>query len=218
MVRLAVSMLLAVAFGGSAMADVGRFNPTQSAGLRNMQTFGPTTIPVGFYDYCLRYADRCARAPGGQIIELSQSAWQVIVGVNDRVNRAIEPVTDIDYYGVEEYWEYPTSKGDCEDYALLKRKILNEMGYPLGALLMTVGRDAQGGGHAVLTVVTDMGDFILDNMEKDVLHWADAEIYFLKRQSGTDLNAWVDLVDHESLLLSSNDAGSPYTAVLRRGD
>lgn len=68
------------------------------------------------------------------------------------------------------------------------------MGYPLGALLMTVGKDANGGGHAVLTVVTDRGDFVLDNVEQRVLLWKDAEIYFLKRQSQNDPNAWVSLV------------------------
>ena len=68
------------------------------------------------------------------------------------------------------------------------------MGYPLGALLMTVGKDTDGGGHAVLTVVTDLGDFVLDNVEQRVLLWKDVEIYFLKRQSQNDPNAWVSLV------------------------
>jgi predicted transglutaminase-like cysteine proteinase len=58
---------------------------------------------------------------------------------------------------------------------------------------MTVGRDADGGGHAVLTVVTDMGDFILDNQEPRVLLWRDAELTYLKRQSQEDPNDWVSL-------------------------
>ncbi len=77
---------------------------------------------------------------------------------------------------------------------LQKRKILNEMGYPLGSLLITVARDAQGGGHAVLTVVTDRGDYILDNVEQNVVLWKDAELYYLKRQSGSNPNRWVSLV------------------------
>ncbi len=45
--------------------------------------------------------------------------------------------------------------GDCEDYALLKRKMLMQAGWPREALLMTVVRDKKGEGHAVLTVKTD---------------------------------------------------------------
>ena len=74
--------------------------------------------------------------------------------------------------------------------------MLNESGLPLGSLLLTVGRDAEGGGHAVLTVVTDNGDFILDNQNKKVLLWQDAEISFLKRQSQGDPNLWVSLVSN----------------------
>ena len=59
---------------------------------------------------------------------------------------------------------------------------------------MTVGKDSKGGGHAVLTVVTDLGDFVLDNIEQKVLLWQDAEIYFLKRQSESNPNTWVSLV------------------------
>jgi predicted transglutaminase-like cysteine proteinase len=118
----------------------------------------------------------------------------------------------MEIYGVEERWDYPTAVGDCEDYALLKRKRLNEMGYPLGALLMTVARDSNGGGHAVLTVVTDLGDFILDNIEQKVLLWREAEIYYLKRQSQRDLNVWVSLIDENNLLASSGRKQAPSAA------
>ncbi len=104
-------------------------------------------------------------------------------------------MTDREIFGVEERWEYPKAVGDCEDYALMKRRLLNESGFPLGSLLMTVGRDAKGGGHAVLTIVTDKGDFVLDNVEQKILLWRDAEIYFLKRQAQTDPNTWVSLVN-----------------------
>jgi len=42
--------------------------------------------------------------------------------------------------------------GDCEDYALLKRKLLLQAARPRPALLITVARDRNGDGHAVLTV------------------------------------------------------------------
>ena len=104
-------------------------------------------------------------------------------------------MTDVELFGVEERWELPMVAGDCEDYALMKRDLLFQLGLPLSTLLLTVGTDADGGGHAVLTVVTDRGDFVLDNVEQKVLLWRDAEISYLKRQSQSDPNAWVSLAE-----------------------
>ncbi|MBB6355778.1 transglutaminase-like cysteine peptidase [Aminobacter aganoensis] len=208
-------VLSALALGIScvvASANAFHFNPTQPTTARNMLTYGATTMPVGYYDYCRRYRGECARGPEGTMIKLTESNWREIVLVNAEVNTAIAPLTDMEIFGVEERWEYPATVGDCEDYALLKRKRLNEMGYPLGALLLTVARDAKGGGHAVLTVVTDLGDFVLDNLEQKVLLWKDTEIYYLKRQSGEDLNRWVSLINEEELLMSSGRSQAPSTA------
>lgn len=180
-----------------------------------MMTFGGTTMPVGYYEYCRRYIELCARGPEGTTIELTKPGWRDIVAVNSEVNTKIAPRTDMEIFGVEERWDYPTTVGDCEDYALLKRKRLNEMGYPLGVLLLTVARDAKGGGHAVLTVVTDLGDFVLDNIEQKVLLWKDTEIYYLKRQSQSDLNRWVSLVSEDDLLISSGNSQAPSTAAAR---
>jgi len=193
-------------------ANALHFNPTQPVTTRNMLTFGATTMPVGYYEYCLRYSERCARGPEGKTIKLTKPRWRDIVTVNAEVNREIAPLTDMEIFGVEERWDYPTVVGDCEDYALMKRKRLNEMGYPLGALLLTVARDAKGGGHAVLTVVTDLGDFVLDNIEQKVLLWKDTEIYYLKRQSQADLNRWVSLINEDDLLISSGNSQAPSTA------
>lgn len=194
----------------AAMASAAHYNPTQ-ADRPNMRTFGTTSMPYGYYDYCQRYKDRCARRAGGTMVELTRSAWSNIVRINAEVN-SIPALTDMEIYGVEEFWEYPTSAADCEDYALLKRQRLNEIGYPLGALLLTTARDAKGGGHAVLTVVTSLGDFILDNLEQKVLLWSDAKIYFLKRQSQRNLNQWVSLRTDEEFLISSGNNHAPSTA------
>ena len=60
---------------------------------------------------------------------------------------------------------------------------------------MTVVRDQEGLGHAVLTVVTDKGDFILDNKVNAVLAWVDTGYSFVKRQSRTQDDQWVRLGD-----------------------
>jgi predicted transglutaminase-like cysteine proteinase len=102
----------------------------------------------------------------------------------------------MDHWGVLERWSYPDDgKGDCEDYVLLKRRMLMQAGWPREALLITVVRDKRGDGHAVLTVKTDKGDFILDNQEEQVLLWSETGYRFVKRQSQSNPNHWVALGD-----------------------
>ena len=91
-------------------------------------------------------------------------------------------------------WDYPSDGyGDCEDYVLLKRKMLMEEGFPRQALLVTVVKDEQGDGHAVLTVKTSKGEFILDNMQDEVKSWERTPYRFVKRQSQHDQNVWVGI-------------------------
>jgi len=58
-----------------------------------------------------------------------------------------------------------------------------------------VVRDAKGEGHAVLTVKTDKGEYILDNQDERILLWSETTYRFVKRQSQTDPNEWVSLGD-----------------------
>ena len=122
--------------------------------------------------------------------------WNELLRINRWVNDAIKPITDLEHWGVTERWNYPDDGyGDCEDYALLKRRMLMQAGWQRQALLITVVRDKQGDGHAVLTVKTDKGEFILDNQMEDVLLWSETEYRFVKRQSQTDPNVWIALGD-----------------------
>ena len=89
----------------------------------------------------------------------------------------------MEIYGQTEYWTIPTTRGDCEDYALLKRKRLMARGWPASALLMTVVRDEKGEGHAVLTARTVQGDFILDNKVDEVKVWNRTRYEYVMRQS-----------------------------------
>ena len=129
-------------------------------------------------------------------IVLSNKAWTDLVRINKWVNENVKPMTDMDHWGVVEKWSYPDDGyGDCEDYALLKRRMLIEAGWPREALLMTVVREKNGNGHAVLTVKTDKGEFILDNQEEKILLWSETSYRFVKRQSQSDPNRWVSLGD-----------------------
>jgi predicted transglutaminase-like cysteine proteinase len=73
--------------------------------------------------------------------------------------------------------------------------MLMQAGWPRQALLVTVVRDKQGDGHAVLTVKTDKGEFILDNQTEEIVLWSETEYRFVKRQSQSDPNVWIALGD-----------------------
>ncbi|HEY4522157.1 MAG TPA: transglutaminase-like cysteine peptidase [Candidatus Paceibacterota bacterium] len=152
-----------------------------------------TKSPVGWIDFCGRHTHECfVRPTRPRDVVLTAAAWQQLVEINRRVNAAIKPLTDLEHWGEVEKWSYPDDGyGDCEDYVLLKRQHLITIGWPREALLITVVRDKRGDGHAVLTVRTSKGEFVLDNQEEKVLLWTETGYRFVKRQSQADPNVWV---------------------------
>ena len=153
--------------------------------------------PIGWVEFCVEYKGECDTKPSQpRDIVLTPKAWADMVKVNDWVNQTIKPMTDLDHWGVVERWNFgEDGYGDCEDYVLLKRRMLIKAGWPREALLITVVRDKNGDGHAVLTVKTNRGEFALDNLENKILAWDKTGYRFIKRQSQSDPNVWVSLGD-----------------------
>jgi predicted transglutaminase-like cysteine proteinase len=153
--------------------------------------------PIGWVEFCSEYAGECeTKALDARDVVLTTKAWKDMVRINRWVNETVKPITDLEHWGVVERWNYPDDGyGDCEDYVLLKRRMLMQAGWPRQALLITVVRDKRGDGHAVLTVKTDKGEFILDNQNEEVLLWSDTGYRFVKRQSQQDPNVWLALGD-----------------------
>lgn len=153
--------------------------------------------PIGWTQFCRTYAGECdTQALEPRDVVLSEKAWAELRRVNSWANRNITPMTDTEHYGMIQWWRYPDDgAGACHSYALLKRRMLMQAGWPRQALLMTIVREADGAGHAVLTVRTDRGEFILDNLTDDVLLWSKTPYRYYKRQSQGDPNVWVWLDD-----------------------
>jgi predicted transglutaminase-like cysteine proteinase len=153
--------------------------------------------PIGWLEFCSEYATECQTKPvEPRDVILSAKAWKDLLRINRWVNDTVKPITDLEHWGVAERWNYPDDGyGDCEDYVLLKRRMLMHAGWPRQALLITVVRDKGGEGHAVLTVKTDKGEFILDNQNTEILLWSETGYRFVKRQSQSDPNVWVALGD-----------------------
>jgi predicted transglutaminase-like cysteine proteinase len=156
-----------------------------------------TRSPIGWVEFCTEYKAECAtKASPPRDVVLTPKAWTDLVRVNAYINDTIKPLTDLEHWGVVERWNYPDDGyGDCEDYVLAKRKMLMQAGWPREALLITVVRDKKGDGHAVLTVKTDKGEYILDNQVERILPWFETGYRFVKRQSQSNPNVWVSLGD-----------------------
>jgi predicted transglutaminase-like cysteine proteinase len=191
--RAGTPLLVAMAIGFGAWGTVAE------AGQDFMRTGGRTTQPVGHYEFCQREPAECRQKTTKQApVELTRKLWAAMIDINNAVNGSVNPRTDMDIWGKQEVWSYPTSIGDCEDYALEKRRRLMELGVPAGDLLLTVARQKNGDGHAVLIVRTSRGEFILDNLEQRVLAWSNTEYTYLKRQSERNSGAWIAVDDSRS--------------------
>jgi predicted transglutaminase-like cysteine proteinase len=177
---------------------------TQSAGQVELAgiaatEYGETLPPVGYVKFCHANASECAPYTLAErfiseAVAMSAERWDQVERVNAVINRKIKPVTDQALYGEPERWTYPVVAGDCEDYLLLKKRELEKLGFPAKALRITVVLQEHGEGHAVLTLTTTEGDYILDNRRNDILLWSDTNYTFLKRQSAQDPKRWVALL------------------------
>ena len=171
--------------------------------------FGRARPPIGFVRFCAENPGECK---GGLLftkrIAMDPDRWNLLYQVNTYVNGKIVPISDMELYGEAERWTFPIDSGDCEDYLLLKKRYLEGLGFPPEALLITVVLDEKKEGHAILTVVTDTGDFILDNRRNDITRWKDVPYTFLKRQSQANPKAWVALVKEKTIATGEVSASS----------
>jgi predicted transglutaminase-like cysteine proteinase len=167
---------------------------------------GTTSVPYGWVDFCGREPQECNQPVlPARDINLTPETWKILDRVNQAVNAAIVPVSNYDHWGTMlDHWDYPLDgKGDCKVYALEKRRELMLKGFPRQALLMTVVLDLNGEGHAILTVKTNRGEFILDNLTDTIRPWTATGYQFLKRQSQENPNVWVAIGDPAPVQVST---------------
>ena len=163
-----------------------------------------TSIPVGHAEFCAaRPAECTANNNPVAAMPLTEALWQQLQAVNSHYNQTVVSVTDQDLYQVAEFWTYPNGYGDCEDYALAKRRDLINSGWPASTLLIAVVKQANGEGHAVLMVRTDRGDLVLDNQIGSIDVWNATPYKFIKRQSQADAGKWVDMIDDREIVVAT---------------
>ncbi len=188
--------ILAMGLVAAASAEAGVASLTKGQQIESpfMRVYGRSLPPIGHVVFCDRFPADCEQSgPKRARMQLTAERKADLRVINNLVNRMVRPVSDMDLYGRIENWTYPNGAGDCEDYVLLKQRLLIERGWPASSLLITVLRDENNEGHAVLTARTSMGDYLLDNKRAEIVTWNQSPYTFIKRQSGANPKNWVSL-------------------------
>jgi predicted transglutaminase-like cysteine proteinase len=98
------------------------------------------------------------------------NSYSLAERINSDVNARVTYKSDLEQFGVPEFWQEAGKFGDCEDYALLKRELLKKQGFDAEKIHLAtcwINVKAINTGHCVLIVETEKGQFILDNNLKD---------------------------------------------------
>lgn len=170
---------------------------------------GEARPPQAFVELCERLAALCeAQDKSPRELAKRRSSFEKdleeLSDVNTYVNTNVKPETDSEQYGVADRWDIAKigGAGDCEDYVLLKRELLLKKGWQPQDLLITVVKDEQGNGHAILTVRTEKGEFVLDNRKPDVVPWTvSRDIYgytFYEIESYLNPRVWFEIKNGSS--------------------
>ncbi len=83
--------------------------------------------------------------------------------------QVLKPVSDLDHWGVPDRWDLAEEGGRLRGLPAPQAQAARRGRPARRAMRMTVVIDEKGEGHAVLTLVTDRGDFVLDNKVSEVL-------------------------------------------------
>lgn len=171
-----------------AVGPVGlaRNNPFSNQ-LHRVPTGHNTLAPFAYILFCTQNPQDCVEAPPAEV-SWNMHNERLITHTNRRVNRTIRPTNDR-----AEIWSADVRDGDCEDYALTKRRELIRSGLPAAALRMAVVVTPRGVGHAVLVVSTSIGDLVLDNRSNRILTPQQTDLTWIKIASGENPYLWASV-------------------------
>jgi predicted transglutaminase-like cysteine proteinase len=156
-----------------------------------MPTGAPAIPPAGFLGFCAKHLPECLGRPQDvSAIPLTNAARQALEAVQTRINAAITPRLDPNHV-----WDYSTDgTGDCNKYALTKRRELIAQGFTREMLLLATATTERGEGHLVLVVRTDHGDLVLDNRVQHVVDWSMLPYRWISIQSPQNFVRWVSIL------------------------
>jgi len=128
--------------------------------------------PFGHSMFCAQYPRDCDRTRPENIsgVPLAGRLRRLNL-IQQWVNNAIVP-EQADPVRLDAWSIFPR-QGNCNDYAVTKRHILLESGWPAASLLLAEVRLIANGEHHLILIVRDAsGDWVLDNLRPFVVRLA----------------------------------------------
>lgn len=175
---------------GAVFAIAGMSAAPATPSVATMQEGGFALAPFSFVKFCLDYPGDCQRSAGPARVKLTSARMAELASVNRTVNASIAPKPNM---SAPRVWSLNVDAGDCNDFAVQKRHELIGRGWPAAALALTVVKTQWGEGHLVVTVRTDQGDLVLDNLRSTIVPWQWADYDWIMRQSERDPQYWIEL-------------------------
>jgi predicted transglutaminase-like cysteine proteinase len=154
---------------------------------------GEAPMPAGYLALCQTSPRLCnfgqaRKRRGLEVAPLTAARFRELQDVTTMVNRSMRAVEDRARFGIADRWTVGGGTGDCEDFAMTKRRLLMARGWPAAAVLVAIV-SLRGAQHAVLVARTDGGDFVLDNLNSSVTPWRNTS-YVWKKIQGPDAFGW----------------------------
>jgi predicted transglutaminase-like cysteine proteinase len=165
-----------------------------------MKTAEAVVPPMGFIGFCVKHSSEClTNASDTHPMALTAERRAELDRVQADINWQIKPREDPSHA-----WHYAEDGyGDCNTYALTKRKALIAMGWPEDTLLLAAVYDELGEGHLVLVARTSEGDLVLDNRLPPVVAWEALPYRWVAMQSQQSPARWVKVVDQRVMLATA---------------
>ena len=164
-----------------------------------MQTAGRAAVPMGFVMFCIENKPLCLpdrrSMRDDSPVKLNDKTLSQLKSVQREVNSAIRPMSDLRNKGREDHWSYAENGyGDCEDYSLIKQKLLLAQGWSKRSLLLTTAITEAGEHHVVLVARTNKGDYVLDNRSDAIVKWDKLPYQWLAQQSSQRPLKWQKVI------------------------
>lgn len=150
----------------------------------------PTSIPYGHLVFCQAHPGECGRSALAGPAAMGRAHWDDVMRMNVAINNSLTPKSDMEIHGRQDVWTLADRYGDCEDYALNKRRALIKSGIAPSAALLTMVKLPSGEAHIVVTLRTDAGDFVLDSLKNEIKPWDATGYRFLKVQAPGNAGVW----------------------------
>lgn len=148
--------------------------------------------PLGHTHFCVRYPRDCDRTTRRNISTIPfAERWPQLNFINQVINAVIapkpgEPEVDTD-------WSIGPAEGNCNDYAVTKRHLLLEAGWPASALLLAeVVRVTTGEHHLILIVRGTNSDWVLDNLRPFIVRLDEThdDYLWVRVESAENRKSW----------------------------